>query len=440
MQSVPFPPPSSSRGSTLVLTLLTASIIGVVLASYLLLVGFQHRATARSMAWNSCVPIMESGVEEALTQINRYGINNLPATGWAWHTDGLYHKTRAVGPEGSYYDVGIQNSSPPVIFSSGYVRAPLTWTTGSYVSRRVRVDTRAKGLFNYAMLAKGNITFSGSARTDSFDSTDPNYSTSGKYDPTKARDNGDVASNGTVTKTFTGSSTVSLYGHLATGPGGTYSLSGGASVGDTAWHLAGNKGVETGWFRDDMNVEIPDVDIPFTSGYYTPGGGTVAGTNYVYVIGAGNNKLSQFVLSSSQKAIVTGDAVLYVTDKFTMSGSSSIIITPGSRLQIYNGAQSGTLSGSGVANQTGSAAAFMYWGLPTNTKVDLSGSTGFIGVIYAPEADFTMSGGSSSGLVEFTGASVSKTVTMSGGRNFHYDESLARLYGRQFVVAAWNEL
>ena len=91
-----------------------------------------------------------------------------------------------------------------------------------------------------------------------------------------------------------------------------------------------------------------------------------------------------------------------------------------------------------MANQSGNAANFVYYGLPTNTRLDMNGSSGFIGAIYAPNADFTLSGGSSDGLIEFTGASVSKTVTMSGGRSFHYDESLARMF-QDFVVVAWNE-
>ena len=70
--------------------------------------------------------------------------------------------------------------------------------------------------------------------------------------------------------------------------------------------------------------------------------------------------------------------------------------------------------------------------------VSSAGLSGIIGAIYAPNADLTLSGGSSDGLIEFTGASVSKTVTMTGGRNFHYDESLARMF-QDFVVVAWNE-
>src|SRR5437867_4512121 len=162
-----------------------------------------------------------------------------------------------------------------------------------------------------------------------------------------------------------------------------------------------------------MNVDIPDVDVPVTSVYARLVSGTIDGASYNYVLGSGNYILSQFVLFNSQKAIITGDAVLYVTDKMNISGSAQIIIAPGARLQIFNGAATASISGSGVANQTGNASNFMYFGLPTNRRLDMSGSSGFIGLIYAPNADLNLSGGGASNLIEFTGASVSKTVTMS---------------------------
>jgi hypothetical protein len=438
------------HGGALIITLFIAIIMGIAMASYLGLVSQQNLSVTRAQAWNGCIPVLEAGIEEALTQIHYNGITNLSANGWAMGSDGSYHKSGSLG-DGSYYETSIEPVNPPVIVSAGYVPVPLApssqlGASGStsqpsprHVARRVRVNTSLKGMFSKAMLAKGSIVFSGSARTDSFDPTDPKASTNGRYDPPKAGDKGDVASNGTVLKTFVGSSAVDIRGHLSTGPGATINLSGGSSIGGTAWHQAGNTGVQPGWFADDMNVDIPDVQVPFTSGYYTHGSGVVDGTNYAFVIGSGNHKLSQFVLGMSQKAIVTGNAVLHVTEKMNISGAAQLIIAPGASLRLYNGAASGSISGNGVANQTGSAANFIYYGLPTNTSLDMSGNSGFIGAIYAPNADLTMSGGAATGFVDFTGASVSKTVTMSGARSFHYDESLGRLF-TSFVVTAWNEI
>ena len=64
------------------------------------------------------------------------------------------------------------------------------------------------------------------------------------------------------------------------------------------------------------------------------------------------------------------------------------------------------------------------YGLPSNTTINITGNGAFFGTIYAPQADFNLKGGGKSTLEDFTGASITKTPTMSGNFNFHYDESL----------------
>ncbi|HTE91602.1 MAG TPA: hypothetical protein VK639_21820, partial [Terriglobales bacterium] len=110
------------QGSALLLTLGTTLVIGIAMASYLVFVANQTRSTMRSQSWNSCVPVMEAGVEEALSQINYQGPTNLGTNGWTLGADALYHKTRWFGD--SYCDVSIQPLDPPVIFSTGYVPGP----------------------------------------------------------------------------------------------------------------------------------------------------------------------------------------------------------------------------------------------------------------------------------------------------------------------------
>src|SRR6266478_5946025 len=180
---------TQTQGSVLLVTLLTASIIGLALASYLTMCSNQNLSVFRSRSWNEGIPVAEAGVEEALTQIYYTGITNLSANNWAWGTDRCYHKTRSVGIDGSYYEVAINPIDPPVILSTAYVRAPLAPSSafgmilGSvssggtpYVKRRVQVSTVGSSHGGSgAMIAKGNIDFSGQkVQTDSFDSTDSN--------------------------------------------------------------------------------------------------------------------------------------------------------------------------------------------------------------------------------------------------------------------------
>ena len=128
---------SKAQGGALVLTLLTAIIIGVTLASYLTLVSSQNASTMRSLAWNGALPVVEAGIEEAMTQLHytcvnfKSGIKDpgadsmLKANHWTRLANGDYYRTRQVS-SGCSYEVTIQPVDPPVITSSGYVPAPLT--------------------------------------------------------------------------------------------------------------------------------------------------------------------------------------------------------------------------------------------------------------------------------------------------------------------------
>src|SRR2546427_13039882 len=115
---------SQTQGSVLLVALLTATIIGLALGSYLTLTSNQHQAVFRSMTFNQGIAVAEAGVEEALTQIHYNGITNFSANNWTWGLDGCYHKQRLIGTDGASYDVAIKPVNPPGITSTAFVRAP----------------------------------------------------------------------------------------------------------------------------------------------------------------------------------------------------------------------------------------------------------------------------------------------------------------------------
>jgi hypothetical protein len=452
-----------------VVTLLTAMIIGITLASYLTLVSSQNVSTMRSLAWNSTVPVLEAGVEEALTQIhdrlyNHVGadITDLSGNGWTLGADGWYHKARSIGNANSY-EVAIQPVNPPVIVSVGYVPAPLTPSSQlgmilggllpplpilnpaptqsgntrsiSYISRKILVNTRGLPRFDKAMAADGAIDLKGNnVQTDSFASCNPAYSTNGRYDPAKARDNGDIATNAGLVNSISAGN-ADIKGHVSTGPGGTVAIGSNGSVGSKAWVEAGNNGIEPGYTADDMNIEFPDVPVPFTAGYTSPIGGTVGGIGYNYILGSGNYKLSSF----SGKVLVTGQANLLVTDSVSFTGNDQIEIAPGATLKLFVSAPSASLGGNGVINNGGNALNFQYYGLPSNTSLTYTGNGTFTGVVYAPEAAFNLGGGGNN-TYDFVGGSVTASVSINGHYNFHYDECLKNGPARDYVITAWNEI
>ncbi len=424
-----------SRGNTLVITLVTVTILGFTLASYLDLTRNQNVSTMRSQAWNSSIPVLEAGVEEALTQLFYYPTNR-SANGWNL-LNGAYTKQRDLGL--SRYVVTISTDSVPVIISKAYVRIPLH---SDFINppRTVRVTVTNAPMFAKGMVAKGSIDLSGNLiRTDSFDSSDPAHSNNGQYDPGKAKDNGDVATNSSVVDTLDVWN-ADIFGKASTGPGGNVQIGQNGSVGSAAWHAAGNQGIEPGWSNDDMNVQFPNVRAPFSGGALSPAGGSVGGTNYTYVLTSGNWQLDSLELSGQDNVLVTGTAILYVKSEIKMTGSSYILIATNSNLQLYMGGSTASIGGNGVINSSGNATNFYYFGMPANTSLALAGNAAFVGSIYAPQANFTLGGGGNNAY-DFVGASVTGTVKMNGHFNFHYDENLGRVGpDRGFTITSWNEM
>jgi hypothetical protein len=450
-----------AQGNVLIVALLTCFILGMGLASYLTLVSSQNYSVMRSLAWNAAIPMVEAGAEEALTQLYHHGNPGTNAAaylanGWSVSTTsypGSYAMSRWL--DDSYFEVYISPSDPPVIHSHGFVPVPLRsgspvasflaslvtddQTRKTYVRRGVRLTTQSSALFAKGLVADGQINLNGNnITTDSFDSLDPLYSLNGKYPAgilSRLRDKGDVATNsGLVDSLNVGNANIK--GYVATGPGGSVAIGPNGVVGDSQWHLSGNQGIQDGFSRDDMNVDFKPVKEPFTSGYSTPSGGTVDGVYYDYIIGPGRNQISNL----TGKVLVTGDAVVHVTDSIRFTGNDYLVLAPDTNLQIFMSGETALFGGNGDWNQNGSALNLQYWGLPTNTSVSISGNGSFTGTIYAPQADLTLNGGGRD-TYDFVGASISNTAHLGGKVQFHYDEALSRVGPKRgYIVNTWNEI
>jgi hypothetical protein len=448
---------SGEHANVLMVTLVIAGIIGLVLASYLTLVRSQYTSVVRSQSWNASVALMEAGVEEAMTHLNQNGITNLHSNGWTL-SGTRYRIERTLGA--GYYEVFIDpNDNKPIIESEASVPLLTSRNPGDsigfaalggiesrhmqYVRRKVRVNTQSDSLFSKAMVADGKINLNGNnITTDSFDSADPEYSTSdGLYDPTKRKANGDVATNfDVVDESGINVGNADIFGRVSTGAGARVNLGPNGKVGDAAWHAgSGNMGIQPGWISDDMNVDFPVVEPPFGTAL-PPTGDTVDGVTYNYILSSGNWMISSG--SFGGKVLVTGDATLYVKESAGVSftGQDQITITTNASLNLYVGSSTANIGGNGVLNESGNAINFFYHGLPGNTSLSLNGNGEFTGVIYAPNAAFNLNGGGRDE-TDFIGASITKTVTMNGKFQFHYDENLARIGpGRGYVVTLWEEI
>jgi hypothetical protein len=425
------------QGSVLLITMGITFILGAGLASYLALMRWQHVSVARSQAWNGAMAIAEAGVEEALAQLNPSALLfttniNRGANGWTLSADGMYHAPRGNLPDG-YYDVAITADTYPTIYATGYVRIP---TLSATISRAVRVTTDSSSLLRGPIAARVSVDLKGNQiTTDSFDSMDPNYSTGGLYDKTKRKANGDVAS----TDGMINVQNANIMGMLYTGPEGGYTVGSQGSVGDLAWVLGGKTGLQPGHYRNDLNMDFPDVLPPYEIGL-PPAGDKINGTNYTWVLGNGNYMYTDprgATFRTGDRILVTGRARIYVTGDFIMQGSSSISIQPGASLEMYVGGASTAFS---TLNNDGNCATFSYFGLPGNTSINLGGNNVFLGTIYAPNADLVMSGGGNN-IVDYQGACAVKSIGMNGHFNFHFDENLRRKGPvRGYQLTSWTEI
>ena len=440
--------PARSAGHVLWIVLIGTVLLGLTIFSYLRLTQVQNTLSARSQAWNNCMPVIEAGLEEALAQLNRFGNSNLAANGWTPIANGFY-KQRAVG-EG-YYRVTVTytNILSPTLVSSGYIPAPLalaradTWflaqgftpdPTVRYISRTVRATCQNEPLLGKALVAKKAIELSGNnIFTDSYNSTNPLYSTAqGQYDPAKARDNGDVAINSGDIIDVGSMGNAKIKGTLHVGPEADLRLGPNSSVGDMAWVAGGNTGMQTNHFRRDADFLLPNVSAPWTGG----GGASspTGGDGYKYRLYDGNYEMSRLTLQPSEKMVVYGKAVLFVTGDVDLKGGFEIV-PPGSVTMYVRGSSTLLSMNSFVSPRP---SAFVYYGLPSNRIVDVKASgLLFNGVIYAPNADVTINSQST-----VCGSIVGKVIKVNGSGDtaFHYDESLAAVGFRGYVITSWEEL
>jgi hypothetical protein len=278
--------------------------------------------------------------------------------------------------------------------------------------------------------ANGNNT-----GTDSFDSS------VGPYNPSTAGTNGDV-----ICLTTNANSLAigngNIQGTVHTPPGGiqgvTATIGSGGTVGDAAW-VAGSTGFESGHFKDDFTLaDFPDATLPNVTPWFPPSAGVAPdGTNYDNMLGSGNYQVANL---TGSVYVGQSNTVLYVTTSINIGGNANIHIGPGASLTIYMAGATASINGNGIANDTGLAKNFAYYGLPGNTTINITGNGAFYGTIYAPEADLNLKGGGRSAYEDFTGASITKSTTMTGNFNFHYDESLSRVTTLGgYDVVSWAE-
>ena len=405
-------------------TVIILGLVTLVVAALLTVVQRQHSFTARSTTWSSEIPLAEAGIEEAMahlgTRPKNFATNGWTMSGSKCVKTRYFTNTPGTMADGYFYAT-IFTSRPPRIVSIGFGRIP---TQTNYTRRTVMVMTKENPP-PYGIVAKQTITLGGSGSdypwVDSFDSTDPNYSTGGQYDPLKRNDRAGVATlSSAVPAISTGSG--EIWGFATTGPGGTVT----GTVGDGTWNST-TSGLQPNHVRNDFNLAIPDVSEPvFAAPSAIPPSWILANKDYVI---SGD---------LTRGFVVQGDARLWVQGDVKLT-SDEIVILPGHSLEIFLGRASGSsvsaaFGGGGIQNGLNTARSCKIWGLPTCKDLKFSGSASLTAVIYAPQADVNMNGGS-----DVYGAITANSFSCGGSMGIHQDESLFGK-GPPFTIISWEEL
>lgn len=169
----------------------------------------------------------------------------------------------------------------------------------------------------------------------------------------------------------------------------------------------------------------------------------VVATNTVYTTNYYDNILySGDYLAKTLKGstLIAGKARLVLTDGLEMSSKDSIIMGSGGKIEMYVDGESMSITGKGVANQTGKPADFMVYCTPNVTDIKIAGNATFVGVLVAPNADLVLNGGGKDDQ-DFCGAAMVSTLKMNGGFKFHYDKALAGIGGNgRYLITSWNEI
>jgi hypothetical protein len=318
------------------------------------------------------------------------------------------------------------------------------------VPRRIHIRTKYDSLFDVPMAAVSTIDLKrNNIATDSFDSADPAHSSPGglypRFELWKTLDNGDVCTDAAIVNSLNVGN-ANIKGSVKTGPGtNTIAIGPTGSVGDKNWIESGAKGIQTGHSATDFNVAFEPPKLPEVNDWLEPSAvdTNIDGHHYTYIITSEGNYTipglsSGVLISAPSNALVN----IKITENVALTGGDLILIeNSGAQVRMYMEGETFSLQGGAqIDNRTEHAENFYLFGMETCTSISFAGNGHFYGGVYAPTADFYLGGGGNN-VYDFVGGSVSKTVSMNGHFNFHYDENLKRVGPTKgYVPVSWREL
>jgi hypothetical protein len=423
----------------LIVALLVAALLALVLGGYLSLNLGTARLSQRTFDRGAAFHLAEAGLEEGLWTYNRVVADDPMAwEGWqladgaGWKRfDGFALTASTTGSVKVYAQpVSPSPESRPVVVALASVQTP-----GSPpVTRMLEVSLRRRSFFSAGLVAREGLAFRG-ANTffDAWDS-DPDQDPATPpvpYSEAVRLDTGTIAT-GARRAADLDLGKAQIHGYLITRgldpvitePGFIGSLA--ASSGDIDPSRVGRH----------YNDGFPVISAP-TGGTFIESPGATLGTPGR----ATSWRTPSLRLSARQTLTILGDVTLVLTDPvdaLSISGGGAIIIPEGSSLTLY--AQGDvSIAGRGFVNENARPGALQIWstaapGGRRTQKFTLAGRGELSALVYAPEADFDVTGNG-----QFFGSLIARRVTFAGNAAFHYDVALGRVnHHAPYRASAWR--
>lgn len=279
---------------------------------------------------------------------------------------------------------------------------------------------RTKSPYVRPILTDQKFSMSG-GEVDSFDSDDPAKSTGGLYDVAKRQSNGEVGINDTAGISDFGNAFIyGNVGYTGADPTNMTNVQGAVS---SSFNVPVNPIIAPTWTTFNATPALITSTMTLTGG--------TKGSPARYKVSSVNLGTGKVLTVVPHAAGAESYVEVWVTGNFTTSGNGYIDQQPGVHVT-YHIAGDVTVTRSSFQNQTNLAAKNVLKVISpaagVNQQVNISGSGAMIGVVDAPGAAVTASGNGS-----VSGAIIGKSMDITGGGTFHYDEALSKVGGTEII-------
>lgn len=312
----------------------------------------------------------EGGIDRTIVELkNDPNYSGLASTSAITDTlSGKYATVVTPTAVGGRYEIQASSSAGDYSSSYGYQQRAITAV----------VQMPFEAAFPAALFAQSNITMTGNAQTDAYDSRE------GDYNSATATADGDVGTNGTSDGiiTLTGNPKMpKVQGDATVGPGANIA---------SAIDVTGDAQITGTKSAADEMVNLSPVTVPSTAQSLSA---ISLQSDEVQTLSAGTYTVSSLSITGNGQLVCTGKVTLYVTGAVSVAGN-----------------------GVGTADHL---PTNFYLHVQGNHAVSLAGNGNFYGAVYAPESAVSISGNGA-----YFGAVVGNTISNTGNGGIHYDKAL----------------